>query len=106
VDDAIRAAVHEAITDEVRQAIKPAAPAMAIAIAPEYLSAERAAEVAGVRAATIREWISRGRLPGHRAGRLLRVRMDELQRFLAGVRAGVAVVDIEARKRRALERLK
>jgi excisionase family DNA binding protein len=105
VDDAIRAVVREAITRELREAVTPPPAAPTIAT-PEYISAVRAAEIAGVRPATIREWASRGRLPSHRAGRLVRIRTDDLQRFLAGGQGRTGVVDIEARRRRALERLK
>jgi excisionase family DNA binding protein len=47
-----------------------------------YLSVEKAAAVAEVHPDTIRAWVKAGRLPEHRAGRELRIRRDELHRFL------------------------
>ncbi len=106
IDEAIRAAVQDAITDELRKAVKPVVQEKPVAGALEYLSPDQAAEVAGVRAATVREWISQRKLQGHRAGRLLRVRRDELERFLAGGIVASEVPDLEARRRKALARLK
>jgi excisionase family DNA binding protein len=106
VDQAIRAAVRDAITDELRKAVKPVVQEKPVAVASEYLSADQAAAVAGVRAATVREWISQGKLQGHRAGRLLRIRRDELERFLAGASTTPGVPDLEVRRRKALARLK
>ena len=103
VDEAIRAAVRDAITRELRNPPSTSAIAVAPAVDSEYVSAARAAEIAGVRPATIREWVSRGRLPSHRAGRLVRIKIDDLHRFLAGGREQANVVDIEKRRRRALE---
>src|SRR5262249_54016026 len=103
IDDAIRAGVREAMAGESRQIADPRSP-VAGANPTEYLTADRAAEIAGVQPATIRDWVARAKLPGHRAGRLLRVRLDELQRFLT--RAPPGKVDVEVRKRKALAKLK
>lgn len=74
----------------------------------EYITADRAAEIAGVQPATIRHWITTGKIREYRAGRLLRVRRGDLDLFLSGSRrpASANVGDIEARKRKALQRLK
>lgn len=48
----------------------------------EYLSTAGAAALAGVAPGTIRRWIKEGRLTGHRAGRVLRVRRCELMALL------------------------
>lgn len=48
----------------------------------EYLSVRKAAQVAEVHPDTIRTWVKAGRLANHRAGRELRIRRDELHRFL------------------------
>jgi excisionase family DNA binding protein len=105
VDEAIRAVVRDAITREMRQTVKPTSQSTLVTSA-EYVSADRAAEIAGVRSATVRQWVSGGKLPGHRAGRLLRIRTDDLHRFLSGGRDTTTVVDIETRRRRGLERLR
>jgi len=44
----------------------------------------KAAEMADVHPDTIRGWVKAGELAGHRAGRELRIRRDELRRFLEG----------------------
>src|SRR5450432_2171192 len=70
-----------------------------------FVSAARAAEVAGVQPAAVRRWISRGDLPGHRAGRLIRVRLDDLKAFLARPsdrRDDAEVVDLDRRARNIL----
>lgn len=59
--------------------------------AEEYITAAEAAKVASVRADTVREWVRRGDLPAHRAGRLLRVRRDELEAYLARQSNGASV---------------
>lgn len=105
VDEAIRAVVRDAITREMRQTVKATSQSTLVTSA-EYVSADRAAEIAGVRSATVRQWVSGGKLPGHRAGRLLRIRTDDLHRFLSGGRDTTTVVDIETRRRRALDRLR
>jgi excisionase family DNA binding protein len=53
--------------------------------APEVLSTEQAAELAGVSAKTVRAWISDG-LPAGRRGRLRTIRRADLERWLAGER--------------------
>jgi excisionase family DNA binding protein len=47
------------------------------------LTVFEAAEALGVSAKSIRSWISAGRLKCFRAGRLLRVRRDHLEEFMA-----------------------
>ncbi len=49
-----------------------------------FVSVKGAAAVACVSVGTVRGWIFSGRLQAHRAGRLLRVRRDDLMRLLAG----------------------
>jgi excisionase family DNA binding protein len=62
----------------------------------EYLSVARAAEVADVTAATIRTWMSEGRLARFRAGRELRVRRADLERLLRGEAPGAQASPEEA----------
>jgi excisionase family DNA binding protein len=91
LDDAIRDTVKKAVAselDDLRQAIASLkasiqANAPAAAAPHDYVDAAEAAAIAGVKAQTVRRWIARGELRGHRAGRLLRVRVDELRAFLA-----------------------
>jgi excisionase family DNA binding protein len=72
----VRAAVNEAL-GPMLQGVNSRSPADVA-----YLSVERAAAIAEVHPDTIRAWVKAGRLPEHRAGRELRVRRDELHRFL------------------------
>ncbi|MFN0248728.1 MAG: helix-turn-helix domain-containing protein [Kofleriaceae bacterium] len=48
-----------------------------------YLSIANAARIASVAPGTIRAWIRAGRIEPRRAGRVLRVGREELERFLA-----------------------
>lgn len=47
-----------------------------------YLDAHQAAEIAGVTASSIRDWVLKGELRGSRAGRLLRIKNSDLESFL------------------------
>ena len=65
---------------------------------PEYLKVDEAAEIAAVRPSTVRGWVDRRLLPGHHAGRLVRIRADELHAFLSRAREPRDVdVDIDER---------
>ncbi len=79
-EDTLRAIVREVVREEFRahgvgaQTAKPPA----TTDAPAFLSTKQAAQIAGVHVATIRDWVQRGLLHDHRAGRLLRVERAEL----------------------------
>jgi excisionase family DNA binding protein len=49
----------------------------------EFVSVKGAAAIASVSSGTVRGWISSRRLPAYRAGRLLRVRRDDLTALLS-----------------------
>ncbi len=49
---------------------------------PTFLTADEVAELAKVRPQTVRSWVSSNALPGHYAGRKLRIRLDELEAFM------------------------
>lgn len=108
LDEAIRITVKQAVAselDDLRQAIaslKASIQANPAPAAPhDYVDAIEAAAIAGVKPQTVRRWIARGELRGHRAGRLLRVRVDELRAFLASSPAsGPAEPDDELLARR------
>lgn len=51
--------------------------------ADEYLSTGDAAKFAAVATGTIRRWVRTGKLREHRAGRLVRVSRQDLQRMMA-----------------------
>src|SRR5262245_21117176 len=89
LDTSLRNVIRDVVKDEVRavvrEELRAVRPALVdpIAAEAEYLTIDRAAEMAGVRPPTVRSWVERGDLPGHRAGRLLRVKSQELQAFMA-----------------------
>lgn len=85
LDALVKESVRQVVREEIRAALKEALGDVGRALAPRddgYLSVEKAAEFAEVHADTIRGWVKAGRLPEHRAGRELRIRRDELHRFL------------------------
>ena len=109
LDEAIRAAVREAVREEllalraVQRAAPPAPPPSATT--DGYVSTAEAAQIADVRPATVRTWIRQGHLRGHRAGRLVRVRLDELRAYLArATNDREGVIDLDARARDILAR--
>lgn len=74
------ASLRELIATVVREEM---AKAHAQATEPdEYLSTNEAGAVAKVAPGTIRRWIREGRLVGHRAGRVVRVRRADLEQLL------------------------
>lgn len=78
--DELAAGLHDLIARIVRVEV---AKALAGATQPDdYLSTAAAGTFAAVAPGTIRRWIREGRLVGHRAGRMVRVRRAELERLL------------------------
>lgn len=77
LDETVRAFVREVVREEL------AARAETSSDRDRYLATADAAELAGVAEGTIRRWVREGRVPGHRAGRVLRVRASDVHRLLA-----------------------
>lgn len=76
---------------------------------PRYLTPGDAARMACVQVQTIQRWVRAGKLRGHRAGRVLRIRLDDLQAFLArgpGTGETLSGADLEARAAAILGRTK
>jgi excisionase family DNA binding protein len=84
VDSAIRAVIGEEVSRVLREELPGLLAQLLATMARSdcYLSVAKAAEVADVHPDTIRGWVKAGHLAGHRAGRELRIRLDELRRFL------------------------
>jgi excisionase family DNA binding protein len=113
LDEVLRAAVREVVREELHaamatNALPPASTPTTTATATppgEFLSTTQAGAIAGVRPATVRAWIQQGHLREHRAGRLVRVKLDELRAFLARATTGRAeVIDLDSRARDILAR--
>lgn len=114
LDDAIAQVVRAAVRDEVERAVAPLHEELRLLreagggepAVPQFVDADRAGEIAGVTADTIRHWVKEGRLTSFRAGRLLRIRVDELVRYLGrgDQEAATNVIDLESRAREILER--
>ena len=75
IADALRPRICEVVREELATQ-RPAA-------ADVYLSTRAAAAVADVAPGTIRRWLAEGRLTGHHAGRVLRIRRADLEQLLA-----------------------
>ena len=77
--DAALASLRALIAQLVEEALAQRA---AVAANDEYLSPEQAASVARVSPATVRRWVREGKLPGHHAGRRVRVKRSELESLM------------------------
>lgn len=72
--------LRELLADVVRQAVKEELGRAG----PEVMTTAQAAEYAGKTAKTVREWIASGALPASRRGKVLMVRREDLDAYLAG----------------------
>jgi excisionase family DNA binding protein len=94
-DAALRAYIVGIVREELARAIAD------VRTPEEYLTTRAAAHFAGVAMGTIRRWVREGRLPEHRAGRVVRVRRADLERLLADGRRKVVTATPEELARRA-----
>ena len=79
IREEVRAVLRAELPDLLRGLMRPAnVPGSA-----QYLTTISAAQLVGVRPETIRDWVASGALPRHGVGRVLRVRRDELEAFMA-----------------------
>jgi len=104
----IDAAIRELVRDVVRDVVREEMVALSTRCndgetdAPsDYVSAKTAAAIADVNEETIRVWVRRGALPAYWAGRLLRIKRADLDRFMATGGDGEDV-DVEEAARRIL----
>lgn len=105
LDELIRRIVGDTVRDVVRSELAMLADAKlrnVVTVADSYLSVTKAARVADVAPGTIRAWIRAGRLGSKRAGRVLRVSREELERFMSGTLTDAQVVEIKQRAKRQL----
>jgi excisionase family DNA binding protein len=96
--DVLREDIRQIVRQELQQLL-------AVANQPshtdEYVSAKRAAELLGVSEQSVRRWIGSGELSVHRAGRLLRLRLQDVRDYLARSKQSDGL-DIDARARAIL----
>ena len=78
---ALRQLVEDAVRRVVREEL--AASRNPNELARGYVSIQAAADHAGIAPGTIRRWIGEGKLPARKAGRVWRVRIEDLEAFLA-----------------------
>lgn len=79
IEETLRAIIRE----ELQRALRELHPADQAPASDRYLPVPEAASIAAVHADTMRAWLKAGRLPAHHAGRELRVRLSDLERFMA-----------------------
>ncbi len=82
------------IADVVRAELALSAPKPAN---DEYLSTSEAAQIARVTTGTVRRWVRERQLTKHGTGQRVRIRRDELERYLGG--AVVEGAEDRARRR-------
>ncbi len=82
VRDSVREVVREELSAVLGHDLSTPRPEPQVERAPQFMDAKAAGEVLGVTDKTIREWVRAGRLPGHWAGRLLRIERSELDQFM------------------------
>jgi excisionase family DNA binding protein len=96
VDEAIRAAVRDAVTTELRNAIG-SVQSNAQSTSEGYISIAKAAEVADTHPATIRAWIRSGRLAAGRTGRHYKVLRSDVMKLISSTLKSETTVDAQKR---------
>lgn len=108
LDDAIRAVIRAELNDFFEEKLKPLLEARQQAQATKvlhegalYVSTTQAAKMVGVSVGTIQAWVRSNRLPAHKAGRLLRIKVEDLEAFMTRAVRG-EVIDLDAAARRIM----
>lgn len=85
-------ALRSLIRDEVRAVVREELAKLDLGrpVTQEFLSLETAATLTETSVSTIRGWLREGRLRTYHAGRLVRVRRDELEALLSGAGGGAS----------------
>jgi excisionase family DNA binding protein len=106
LDDALRAAIRDELNALFEEKIKPLlerhGPPTPAEV-PVFISTADAARRIGVTVATVQSWVRENRLRGHRAGRLLRIKVDDIHEFMNRA-TPPEDVDIDAVARRIMSR--
>jgi excisionase family DNA binding protein len=77
LETALRQIVADVVREELLAALAHAISQPEMGTGRRYVSPAQAASIAGVAPETIRAWVRQGRLHDYRAGRLLRVSIDD-----------------------------
>ena len=88
------------VREEVRAALAESGPSSTV-VREAYVSPKRAAELTGLAEWTIREWIRTGKLKACKAGRVWRIKREELDSMLA---RGVPSGDVKEQVRAVIAR--
>jgi excisionase family DNA binding protein len=109
LDDALRAAIRAELDTLFEEKLKPLLEARPIPStqirpdAPLYVSSAEAARMIGVSLCTVQAWVRQNRLRAYKAGRLLRIRVDDLEAFISRAPRG-EVIDLDEAARRIMLR--
>ncbi len=107
LDDALRGAIRAELNtlfeEKIRPLLEAPSPKTAPARidAPLYVSPAEAAKMVGVTAGTVQAWVRTKQLRGYKAGRLLRIKVEDLHEFMNRSVAG-EVIDLDAAARRIM----
>ena len=104
VRDVVRDVVRDELSTALHQSVEPT-PQIDTDAEPaaEYVSAKTAATILEVNEETIRVWTRKGVLPAHWAGRLLRIKRADIDRFvLTGGNAEREEFDVDAEAKKLL----
>lgn len=84
-EDSFRQIIREEIREALKEHLRPASAAPTGPGDPnERLALTAAGAEFGYAANTLRDWVAKGKVPGHGKGRGLRVKRGELEAFLNG----------------------
>lgn len=99
IEESLRAIFRDEVRGVVREELRAVLPSLSQdkLVTIEFLSTTQAAELIGVRAATIRAWIQQDKLKAYRAGRALRIQRDELLALMSSESANSNNVNIDER---------
>jgi excisionase family DNA binding protein len=109
LDDALRAAIRAELNTLFEERLKPLLEAQQITsarIRPDarlYVSTAEAAKMIGVSVCTVQAWVRQNRLRGYKAGRLLRIKVEDLQVFMTRA-VPSEFIDLDAAARRIMLR--
>ena len=95
-------ALRQLVRDVIREELETIGPKQAGASPSPYLSVPDAAERIGVHQQTIRDWIKAGHVGTYKAGRHHRVKLAELENFLARDGKAPPTIDLRDRARNLL----